>query len=63
MTPKETAEDLISTFRYASKDGELITPKEASLEYVKIKLKFRNLIYKGTDIQYWEEVKKEIEAL
>ena len=63
MTPKEKANELMIAFAYPAKDGIPITSKQASLEYVKSRMIFRNLIYKGKDIKYWQEVKKEIEAL
>jgi hypothetical protein len=63
MGPKEKAEELVDTFRYAAKNGKPISSKQAALEYVKLRTRFKFLIFKGADLDYWQEVKKEIEAL
>ena len=63
MTPKEKAEELVDAFRYAAKNGKPISSKEAALEYVKLRTRFRFLIFKGADVDYWKEVKQEIEQL
>jgi len=63
MTPKEKAKELMTVFRYAAKEGIPISSKEASLEYVKSRMIFRNLLYKGEDIKFWQEVKNEINKI
>ena len=63
MTPKKKAKELVDVFRYAAKNGKPISSKEAAIEYVKLRTRFRFLIFKGADFDYWQEVKNEIEAL
>jgi hypothetical protein len=61
MTPKEKAKELLWWFRFAEKNDKEIMPKDASLEFVKNRM----IIYKDLiiELQYWQEVKQEIEKL
>jgi hypothetical protein len=69
MTPKETAEDLISKFNYENKHYLMLDAKQCALilidemikEILRIEDNEGHLICCGSD--YWIKVKKEIEKL